>query len=214
MENYLDEIVEYLQCNPVTLSRDTTASRDGRVDSIVNEDEVIAQIKTNPELDRLVKPAEKRAFCDFRIEEDGEAIYVNIKVSDFGNNAADNCSSKEGLGYALTGIADFPIGFKAYHETLLNNIKPGYDYYFLVVNKNDPSDLYWTSLKRIRKLVANGNNLPFQCNWAINRDPSDRTEEEAIRYLLEVYTSSWDKKINGYPSDIKRKLEDGTDFLS
>lgn len=214
MESYLDKIVEYLKQYPVQLSRDTTASHDGRVDSIKNEDEVIAKIKTNPELNDIVEPAKIREFCDFTIKKDEKHIYVNIKVSDFNNNATDNCSSKKGLGYALTGKTDLPGDYKKFHEAILNNIKPGYDYYFLVVNKNDPSDLYWTSLKRIERLASNGNNPPFQCNWAINRKPSSRTEEEATRYLLETYVGSWNKRIDGYPFKIKKKLDDKSTFLN
>ena len=96
---------------------------------------------------------------------------------------------------------------------MCSNIKSGFDYYFLVVNKNNHSDAYWTSLKRIKTLVPNGNNLPFQCDWASNREFSGRTEEEATKYLLKVYLTSWEKKVNGFPFEIKNLLESDVDLV-
>ena len=51
--------------------------------------------------------------------------------------------------------------------------------------------------------MPNGNNLPFQCNWAENRAFSNRSEIEAMRYILDIYLQSWDKKVKGYPFKLK-----------
>ena len=213
MESYLDKIIEYIHHHPVKLTTRITQGGDGRIDSTINEDEVINHLQNVPQFKKIIITPPPRSFYDFAISDNGKTIYINIKVSDFSNNSADNCSSKEGLAYALTGLTTFPIGFVKFHELLVRKLRKGYDYYFLVINKNDHSDAYWTSLKRICTLVPNGNNLPFQCNWASNRSFSGRSEEEATRYLLKTYLTSWEKKVNGFPFDIKRKLEDNTDIF-
>jgi len=214
MENYLSRMVEYIKKNPVNLSTGITLGGDGRIDSTINEDEVIAHLQKVPEFNKAILTPPPRAFYDFAISENKKTIYVNIKVSNFSNHAADNCSSKEGLAYALTGLTEFPNGFAEFHETICSNIRSGYDYYFLVINKKNHSESYWTSLKRIKKLVPNGNNLPFQCDWASNKEFSGRTEEEATRYLLDTYLTSWKKRVEGFPSEIERLLGSDAPLLT
>jgi type I restriction-modification system DNA methylase subunit len=60
---------------------------------------------------------------------------------------------------------------------------PDADYYFLVVNKSQPGDVFWTSLKRLPALTPNGNNPPFQCNWSKNRIRTERSHSEAQSYI-------------------------------
>ena len=205
MERYLDSIVSWLQQNPVALSNNDA---DGRVNSGVNEHEILDALQAS-EYGRIIESPPPRCWYDFAIKNMYGEIYVNIKVSDLNNSAADNLSSKQGMGYALTGIKNIPDNWRGFNETIANNIRNGYDYYFLVVNKNNARDVFWTSLKRIQRLQPNGNNLPFQCNWASNREWSNRTEEESIKYILKIYLDSWDKKINGYPGEIKALLDRG-----
>jgi hypothetical protein len=61
---------------------------------------------------------------------------------------------------------------------------PEADYFFLVTNKKEPGEVFWTSLKQIETLVPNGNNPPFQCNWGKNRRRIERSDEEAQKYIL------------------------------
>lgn len=205
MERYLDSLVSWLRANPVTLS---SRSNDGRVNSIANEDEILESLNQSP-FGGIINNPPIREWHDFSLRTPDGEIYINIKVSDLNNSAADNLSSKKGMGYALTGLTNLPDKWESFNEIVSQNIRSGYDYYFLVVNKNDSTDIFWTSLKRIKRLQPNGNNLPFQCNWAANREWADRTEEEAIEYILNVYLQSWDKKISGYPGQIKALVDRG-----
>ena len=205
MEDYLNRIVSFLETNPVVLSSDNA---DGRVNSGINEDEILEELMESP-LGGVIERPNIRAWYDFAINVGGRRIYVNIKVSDLSNRAADNLSAKKGMGYALTGIENLPDNWPDFNSAICRNLRFGFDYYFLVVNKNNSRDVFWTSLKRIQRLQPNGNNLPFQCDWSINREWSGRSEEEATKYILEVYLSSWDKKINGYPGEIKALLDRG-----
>ncbi|WP_301007944.1 restriction endonuclease, partial [Helicobacter sp. UBA3407] len=172
------------------------------LNSATNEEMILKQLL---EKFKEIKTPSIREWYDFRIY-DKEEIFVNIKISDLNNGAADNCSSKLGMGYALSGVRNMPLAWDKFHSMLVDELKVGYDYYFLVINKNDTQDCFYTSLKRIQTLVPNGNNLPFQCDWSKNREFSNRTEIEAMRYILDIYIKSWDKKVKGYPFALKEML--------
>ena len=205
MERYLDSIVAFLRSHPVALSSNDA---DGRVNSGINEHEIL-ELLCESQFSSIIDVPSIRAWYDFRVACEQGELFVNIKVSDLSNSAADNLSSKKGMGYALTGMKDLPDTWPAFNRAISDNIRGGFDYYFLVMNKNDSSDVFWTSLKRIRRLQPNGNNLPFQCDWSSNREWSSRTEEESIVYILSVYLDSWNKKISGYPGEIRSLIERG-----
>lgn len=199
MIRFLENIVEFLKLNPIELK---SKNDDGRINSAINEKAIITSIAKEFS---QVKISKMREWYDFSIQ-NGDEIFVNVKISDLNNDSADNCSSKLGMGYALCGQKDMPIRWDCFHSMLANELKIGYDYYFLIVNAKDSRDCFWTSLKRIKTLVPNGNNLPFQCDWSKNREFSNRTEIEAMKYILSVYIESWDKKVLGYPFELKEML--------
>ena len=205
MERYLDEIVAYLREHPVELSSNDA---DGRVNSGVNEHEILEELQESP-YGGIIDIPQARAWYDFCITNREGELFVNIKVSDLSNSAADNLSSKGGMGYALTGIKNLPNNWPGFNRIVSENIRNGFDYYYLVVNENDPQDVFWTSLKRIKDLQPNGSNPPFQCNWGANREWADRSEDESIEYILNVFLQSWDKRCSGYPGEIKAMLERG-----
>lgn len=197
-------MVDFLQKNPVILRNDND---DGRINSATNEDIVLDTLSTEFDINR--PPV--RYWYDFEIPLQ-KKLFVNVKISDLSNNSADNCSSKLGMGYALCGIENLPTNWEPFHQILASELKLGYDYYFLVVNKNNTSDCFCTSLKRIKTLTSNGNNLPFQCDWSQNRDFSNRSEIEAMQYILKTYIESWGKKVNGYPFILEEMLENNKIF--
>lgn len=199
MMRYLENIVDFLQNTSLSF---VDENDDGRLNSATNENIILQKLADKF---KEVQISSIRQWFDFKICQNDE-IFVNVKISDLNNSAADNCSSKLGIGYALSGVKDMPVAWDKFHKMLANELKIGYDYYFLVVNKNDTKDCFYTSLKRIQTLVPNGNNLPFQCNWAENRTFSNRSEIEAMRYILSVYLQSWDKKVKGYPFELKEML--------
>ena len=166
------------------------------IEETIKEENVIEEEIDDGEIDiDLSELTSIMAYCEV----------CNI-ISDLDNNYADNLSSKIGMGYALTGKNDLSIQWEKFHKQIKENIKIGYDYYFLIVNKNNSCDAFWTSLKRIETLIPNGNNLPFQCDWSKNRNFSTRNEIQAIYYILEQYIESWNKKVKGYPFDLKEML--------
>ncbi|HHS6526810.1 TPA: restriction endonuclease [Campylobacter jejuni] len=201
MIQFLDKIVNYLKQHQIILNN---LLGDGRLNSAENESAIINLLNmyfNNIEIPKI------RSWYDFKLTHIDKEIFINIKISDLNNNSADNISSKLGMGYALTGITNMSHHWEIFHNQIKQGLTLGYDYYFLIINKQDTQDIFWTSLKRIETLVPNGNNLPFQCVWNRNRNFSKRNEKEAIYYILEQYIASWDKKINYYPQELKDLLK-------
>jgi hypothetical protein len=182
----LSEICSYLQSEELSLSKQFA---DGRINASINEDELIKAICRQY---RITIP-KSRAWYDFAIEENGSFSPVNIKVTD--TTHADNLNCKLGIYYALTGLfPSFPneTSWLNFFEQLYQNLgtNKDKDYYFLIFNKSNNSDVFCTTLKGLQKLQANGNNLPFQCKWDINRDIANRSFEQTVTFLLSTFGES------------------------
>ncbi len=179
------DICNYLCANDLLLS--CTAS-DGRINAALNEFEIISVIQK--QFDIIVPRS--RAWYDFAL--DGDLfIPVNIKVTD--TTHADNLNCKLGLYYALTGRKPSfqnEIGWLRYFEELNRSFgyDKNHDYYFLVINKNNTKDVFCTTLKSLKTLQPNGNNLPFQSRWSDNREMQNRSFEEAADMLLSTLGQS------------------------
>jgi len=177
----LEDIKNYLINNKLNLSN---GSRDGRINSAVNENAILSHIKSK--YNDIIKTPKMRDWYDFSIEKDGEFYPINIKITD--TTHADNLNCKLGIYYALSGNLppfDNEVSWIDYfyklHQAINENDK---DYYFLVINKKNATDIFVNGLKTLNQLQPNGNNLPFQCKWNINRKPIERNFDEAKKFLL------------------------------
>lgn len=193
--NLLTEMVDFLRTQNLALSRD---SLDGRINSTFNEDEILNKLsKKFP-----INHSKKRDWFDFSFRENDIFYPVNIKVST--TKTRDNLNCKLGIYYALTGKepdfdneikwADFFIALK---DNIQENSK---DYYFLIVNKNNPNDIVATSLKRLKDIKPEGNNLPFQAKWDANREIITRDFEGAKDFLLGTFEKSLKLRADAYLS--------------
>ena len=164
----------------------TDSQRDGRINSISDEDKIIELLKKKYSID--VPPP--RSWCDFSYD-DGIFYPVNIKSTTGKGN--DNLSCKMGIYYALTGknpTGQRLSGWRAYFDKLNADLSENdVDYYFMVLNKKTRKTSM-SALKGLTKLVPNGNNLPFQCNWTENTQYKSRTFEEAKDFLLSNFAAS------------------------
>lgn len=176
---------------------------DGRLDSAESEETVIKHLQSlfeGTDIKVFIPPA-KRWWYDILIEYNGKKYPINIKITT--GNSSDNISSKLGMFYTLTGR--WPENEKgltkweSYNTSLVKYFNPSTeaDYYFIVYFKKEEIFLF-TSLKRLNTLVANGNNLPFQCKWSNNLENTTRSENEQCHYLMNVYFNSWIKKMSGF----------------
>lgn len=189
----LNDLIVELKKQNLCLSN---TNDDGRINSIINENEVIEVLlkiyKNIPifkEMNLIIEKQPKpRYWYDILIKND-EGFYcpINIKISDFSNSSADNISSKEGLYFSLTGEVNekCPNTWGKYFDLLSKNIRENNtDYFFIVVDKNKNNDIIFNTMRRLKTLTPNGNNPPFQCKWSENKDIINRSFEEAKDFLL------------------------------
>jgi hypothetical protein len=59
------------------------------------------------------------------------------------------------------------------------------DYYFIVLNKTNSSDIIVNSVKGLTILRPNINNLPFQVNWSKNRSFNYENINKKIKLLID-----------------------------
>lgn len=192
----LEEIVEFLKQQNLHLSQQ---SRDGRINSAFNEDEIFNLL--NPRFRFEIKRPEKREWYDFGFYDENSVFCpVNIKVSTM--KTADNLNCKLGIYYALTGKEPTfgnGINWKECLTILRRDLKENdRDYYFLIINKNNTKDIFGTSLKCLKSIVPNGDNLPFQANWNKNRQITLRDFKGAEEFLLSTLGESLKKRAERY----------------
>jgi hypothetical protein len=186
----LTEAVEFLS-GLVTINED---HEDGRVNSIADEETVITLLEEKFG-DDIERP-KAREFFDVRIF----GYPVQIKSSSYGKGASDNFSSKAAILYALTTLTESEVqgvrGWEQFETALLQhaNEENNRDYYIISVNKDDRS-VHLSSLKSLKKLTPNGNNLPFQIQWKNNVETVDRTFDEAYKFIVGAYKKSVERKI-------------------
>ena len=171
-------------------------SPDGRINSALNEDEIINILSSK----FIIERPDTRDWYDFSFKQNDNFYPVNIKIST--TKTADNLNCKLGIYYALTGeLPDFNNGvnWETYFATLSKNIKENSkDYYFLIINKDNTKDIFATSLKCLTNLVANGNNLPFQVKWDDNRTLINRSFNEAKSFILRNLGESLKLRADAY----------------
>ncbi|GAA7883941.1 hypothetical protein HpBT0363_13530 [Helicobacter pylori] len=179
----LNEIAKFLKTNPYHLSQPL---QDGRLNSSVNEEEILNTIKHFP-----IQLPKAREWWDFSFEENDIFYPVNIKITT--TKTADNLNCKLGIYYALCGLLptfNNEIAWEKYFQKLHKDLgkNTDRDYYFLIINKNDPKDIFINSLKGIQTLQPN--NLPFQCKWDNNREIIQRNFDESKNFILSALAES------------------------
>ncbi|MCQ2940935.1 restriction endonuclease [Helicobacter pylori] len=186
----LNEIAEFLKTNPYNLSQPL---QDGRLNSSVNEEEILNTIKGH----FSIQLPKAREWWDFSFEENDIFYPVNIKTTT--TKTADNLNL--GIYYALCGLVpefNNEIAWEKYFQKLHKDLgtNTNRDYYFLIINKNDPKDVFINSLKGIQTLQPN--NLPFQCKWDDNREIVQRDFDESKNFILSALAKSVKLRANIY----------------
>ncbi|MCQ2651975.1 restriction endonuclease [Helicobacter pylori] len=188
----LNEIAEFLKTNPCHLSQPL---QDGRLNSSINEEEILNTIKDY----FPIQLPKAREWWDFSFEENKIFYPVNIKTTT--TKTADNLNGKLGIYYALCGLVlefNNEIAWEKYFQKLHKDLgkNTDRDYYFLIINKNDPKDVFINSLKGIQTLQPN--NLPFQCKWDNNREIVQRSFIESKNFILSALAKSVKLRANIY----------------
>jgi|TARA_R100000482_G_C5057765_1_gene115674 hypothetical protein len=193
MPTKLLEVLKFLNSISIAVSE---GHEDGRVNSIDDEDTIIDLLIEKYGEENIIKPP-PRCWWDVKIF----GYYFNIKSSKYGT-AADNFSSKAAILYALTDLSEDKLNvssWKKFQDALINHggQENNRDYYIFSLNKTN-NEVHLTSLKSLRKLTANGNNLPFQIKWKDNTQSVQRTYGQAYDFLVGSYKESVRKKITAH----------------
>jgi len=169
------------------------ANDDGRVNSCIDEDEII-QILLDKLPGRIHRP-KARMWYDMRVLDYQYGwLVVNIKTTT--TLTSDNIGNLATCVYAYTdkqlnlyktyqngNMSKILIKKLKEKEYNYNNKK---DYYFVVVNKENSKDIIVNSVKGLSELTPNINNLPFQVCWNKNRIFKYKHITKSIEILLDA----------------------------
>ena len=182
----LEAAAKYLGQQKMTLP---SGGGNSRVDSSAGESTVIQVLQNAQQwniVGRNVGTNTNRAPHDMEFE----GMLVDVKINSLTGHY--DTIAKSTIFYLLTGETDHPTHTKPFWETLRDRETPDEqrDFYYLIVNKNDTSDVFVVSLKHIAEVMPNPSNQPFQANWKNCRQPAKRTWQEAKRYMLGMWAKS------------------------
>jgi hypothetical protein len=168
-------IQKYLKIQAFKFS---TQNEDGRINSCIDEEEVI-KLLIEKFGEKIKKPKIRMWYDILAFDYMYGWIPINIKTTTTITN--DNTGNLAMCVHAYTNeILDIHRD-KSYEngkmsDILFNKLKNKKyntnnkkDYYFIVLNKSDSSDVIINSVKGLTILTSNINNLPFQICWDKNR---------------------------------------------
>lgn len=155
----------------------STETKDGRINSCLDE-HTILKILEEKFNQKIKIPSYSRMWYDLCVYDNIVGwIPVNIKTST--TRTSDNTGNLAMCVYAYTDEklnldAQYANGSmsKILIDKLRNNkynTMSKKDYYFIVLNKNNPRDVIVNSIKGLSVLTPNTNNIPFQVCWMKNR---------------------------------------------
>lgn len=151
-------------------------NEDGRINSCMDEDKVIAMLVTKFG-DKIKKPNIRMWYDILAFDWMYGWVPINIKTTT--TTTSDNTGNLAMCVHAYTnamldmnkphtnGKMSDVLFDKLKHKQYNMNSKK--DYYFIVLNKTDTSDVIVNSVKGLTTLTPNINNLPFQICWNKNR---------------------------------------------
>jgi len=192
IERIMNELARYItnaDKNYIQEKLDEAArlSTDGRNISSILEPTIKVLIKEWSEKSKLfylydlklIDPP-PRACYDIMIASDADDIIIpiDIKISNFESNSADNLNFETSVSFIAAGAEMEKSGRQK--ETIKKNLKqlnkekrPPIDFYYLVVDKNldyneDGSlHIYYTSILTMKEISSNASN-GIQANWTKN----------------------------------------------
>lgn len=197
----LYKIQKYLQSSIFKFSNNTN---DGRINSCIDEEQIILLLLKNFN-NRIIKP-KIRMWYDILIYDNYyNWIPVNIKTTT--TKTPDNTGNLAMCIYAYTDeILDLyecygngkmsELLFIKLQDKQYNKINKK-DYYFIVLNKLNHSDIIINSVKGLTALTSNINNLPFQVKWNKNRIYNYENINKKVKLFIDCLKNSkpsWSEK--------------------
>ena len=169
------KIQKYLKLQAFQFS---TQNEDGRINSCFDEPEII-KLLVQEFGDKIKKPKARMWYDILAYDYMYGWIPINIKTTT--TITSDNTGNLAMCVYAYTDEILDIYRDKSYEngpmsDILFSKIKEKKynmcnkkDYYFIVLNKTDATDIIVNSVKGLTALTPNINNLPFQVCWDKNR---------------------------------------------
>lgn len=187
----------------------STQNEDGRINSCIDEDEVI-KLLINEFGNKIKKPKIRMWYDILALDYIYGWIPINIKTTT--TLTSDNTGNLAMCVYAYTDeILDIHkkksydngkmsiILFNKLKNKQYNKINKK-DYYFIVLNKTDATDIIINSVKGLTLLTPNVNNLPFQVVWDKNRNFKYENINKKIKLFitcLQKPNPSWKETFMG-----------------
>lgn len=185
------KIKKYLLSQSFKFSNKT---EDGRINSSIDEDEIIKLLIEK--FNEKIKKPKIRMWYDILVF---DSIYnwipVNIKTTT--TLTSDNTGNLTMCVYSYTDEFLDIHSDKSYENGKMSNIlfnklknkkynrNAKKDYYFVVLNKIDSSDIIINSVKGLTFLTPNINNLPFQVNWSKNKNFKYENINKKIKIFID-----------------------------
>jgi hypothetical protein len=210
IEGFLTDVCDFLKQQKFVLS---SSSDDGRVNSSLDEDIILDLM-----IDRygdLIEKMPTRSWCDFKHVPSNEPI--NFKSTAM--KGPDNACNYLALLHALTDIkfkdSRKPHSTKDKKEFLTwmrdNSLQTDYnngrDYWFLVINKEDPSIVLFNSIKALEEAKSNPSNPPFQINWAKNKNRISRTFAQSMSFIKKTVFETLEKQYKNSSYDLMLEIK-------
>ena len=184
------KIQKYLKLQAFQCS---TQTDDGRINSFLDEGNIIKLLFAKFG-EKIRKPKIRMWYDILAFDYMYGWIPINIKSTTTKNS--DNTCNLAMCVYAYTNELLDIHRDKSYENgemsiILYNKLKNKEyntnnkkDYYFIVVNKTDNTDIIVNSVKGLPKLTSNINNLPFQVCWNKNRDFTYENIDKKIKLFI------------------------------
>ena len=185
------KIQNYLKSQTFQFS---TQNEDGRINSCTDEDGVIKLLFDK--FGEKIKKPKKRMWYDI-LAFDSMYGWIPINIKTTTTMTSDNTGNLAMCVYVYTDeILDIHRD-KSYEngkmsDILFNKLKNKKyntsnkkDYYFIVLNKTDASDIIVNSVKGLTILTPNINNLPFQICWDKNRSFKYENINKKVKQFIE-----------------------------
>lgn len=151
-------------------------SEDGRINSCIDEDKVIRLLIEK--FGEKIKKSKIRMWYDI-LAFDYRYGWIPINIKTTTTKTSDNTGNLSMCVYAYTDeVLDLNKSYgngemsNILYDKLKNknyNTNNKKDYYFIILNKTNSGDIIVNSVKGLKILTPNINNLPFQVCWSKNR---------------------------------------------
>lgn len=181
---------------------------DGRVNSCLDEELICKSLFASSFASKIKTNSTNRAWYDILVFDDEWGKWLPVNIKSTSTKTKDNVGN---LSICVQCFTDYQLEFdKNYNNGFLSeifiekvrnqefNTEPTKDYYFIVFNKNEPSDVIVNSVLGLTTFYRNIDNLPFQVCWNENREYNFTGIDSQLTKFQSMYRDtelSWKEKL-------------------